>query len=425
MTRATLPAPSVVGMGRPRKVAYSKGMPTGLPGRVLCFVAIAAGAAHAQDPDKRRQVAVIDLSGAEAAKRLRTELYNALLNNWALKPTSNQYDSALQGELISEEDRDLRVQARKLEQEAEEALAQFDARLAKQRAIEGLDTLLAAQPSSDPTLRGDLAFALGIAELTARDTKAAELAFALAARLDPMRRPDPARYMGAIVRAFDAAKSAPAKVVTLEVKGTGHVWIDGVVVGVAPGTFETAAGLHVVQLADSNRLTRGQRVVAPDIAVIADDDAPMRVQIERARAALARAPDAIARAGRINRLAELIDVRDVVLIATADDGSLRTQTVMWKDGALAYSDWRAVDPKTPAEALLEPLSGPKPEVRVDPPPVKPVKPLKEPHRENEPAWYRRRWVQVSVAGAVIATVVGIYLLAHQPHYVTPPMKGSF
>jgi hypothetical protein len=95
--------------------------------------------------------------------------------------------------------------------------------------------------------------------------------------------------------------------------------------------------------------------------------------------------------------------------------------VTWRDGALAYSDWRAVDPTTKPDQLLEPLAGP-PEVVVAPPPTpKPLKLVKG-GTHDERAWYQRRWVQASILGGVVASVVTVYVLAHQPRYVTAEAK---
>jgi hypothetical protein len=400
-------------------------MPGRVPRRMVCFVVFAASAAMAQT--KHRPVAIIDLSGEGAAKQLRGNIYDTLLTHWALRPTTNTFDNALQGEFL-DEDRPHLETARRHAQAAEDAVGQFDAKTARERARAGLDELMNAHPTAGMSLRADLAFALGIAELSARDKKAADRAFALAARLDPKREPDHDRYMDAIVKAYDAAKVAPAPRVKLEVRGTGHAWIDGVLVGAAPGTFEVAAGEHVVQLADADRFTRGQIVNAPNEIDIPPAPADPELQVRRARRDLANAPDATARAGVLKHLADLVGVRDVVLISKADDGALRTQTVTWKDGALAYSDWRAVDAAAASqEQLLEPLSGPQP-VAIQPPPPKPVRPLPNPndhHGETDRAWYRKKKVWAAILGGALASGAAIYLVVHQQHYVMPMPKTEF
>lgn len=413
-------SPTVRGVGRSRKVAYSRAMARGVPAR-LALVCVLCGAAAADAA--RRPVAIIDLSADPAAARLRSELFGALVSSWALAPISNTFDRALEGPFL-DEDKDRLAAAHAAQVEADDALAQFNAGSAKKLAAEALDRLLAAHPAAGQTLRADLAFALGIAELVARHKDAADQAFALAARLDPARKPDPASYIDDIIKAYDRARAAPVRTVALEVRGSGHVWIDGALVGTAPGTFEVAAGEHLVQLADPDRMTRGWRGVAPSAQPvdIADEPATVELQVRRARLALARAPDATARAGTLVKLAELLHVQDAVLVFKAD-GELVVQLVPWKDGMPDFSK-----PLQPVggdfEKLLEPLSGPKPEVREPPrPPTRPrVDP--DPH-EGEPVWYRRRWVQATVAGAVVATAVGLFLWTRREQTISYRMKPEW
>ena len=402
-------------------MAYSKGVTA----RVVCLVALAAAVARAQ-PETRRQVAVIDLTTDDQAKKLREDLYNALVKHWALAPAQNTFDRDFEGPFL-DEDAPIVEAAAQDAHEAEDALAQGELKRARVKARDGLDKLTSAGPTAGSALRADLAFALGVADLMARDKKASAAAFALAARLDPLRRLDPGRYMDDIVRAFEAAKAAPAAKVALVVSGNGHVWVDGLLVGTAPSTFEVTVGLHIVQVADFGLETRGAVVETPSSAVtIADAKAPDELKVRRARASLARAPDRIALAGTLRGLADLVGVHDAVLI-TKQDGKLFVQTVTWREDLPVFSKEREVAGASPEE-LLEPLSGPKPPDEVREPPRAPIKPRTDPvpPREGEPKWYRKPWVlPVAIAGGVIAIAVPVILVVGQHRYVTPPMKAEF
>ena len=87
------------------------------------------------------------------------------------------------------------------------------------------------------------------------------------------------------------------------------------------------------------------------------------------------------------------------------------QTVTWNGELPVFSVERDPIGAKPDE-LLEPLSGVKPIDEPKEPPRQPIKPRVDPdphQHEGEPAWYRKRWVQVSIAGG--ASAVRQYLAA--------------
>ncbi|HUJ57094.1 MAG TPA: hypothetical protein VLX92_01315 [Kofleriaceae bacterium] len=388
---------------------------------VLCALGAIAGVAHA---DKRR-VAVIDLSADPGASALRKALYAELINHWALGPLLDaQLDAALEGAFIDEDGPPL-AEALKQRAAAEEHLAQFDYQGAEADAENGEQALVAVTPTAASAPYAELAFVLGETELYLKKPNEAARAFALVHRLEPMRRPDPARYVPEVVTAFEAAIAAKPQTVKLDIAGTGRVWIDGVEVGAAPGAFDVAAGQHLVQLTAPDRKTAGQRVeIDRDAAIdVPTEVASEELQVRRARRALADAPpEAVARAGAMKQLAGLLAVHDAVLIWKTADGALEVQT--WRDRAPGFSALREHGSEPPLE-LLEPLSPPRPP-EVTPPPLPPVH-----GPENEPAWYRRRPIQATVAGALVVAVVGILLwenrtrderLGQNPQFLTvePP-----
>lgn len=382
---------------------------------VVCALVGLAGHARA---DERRMVAVIDLSAQPEAKTLRDQLYAALINHWALQPLkTGGLNDALQGDFVDEDSKWI-ADARDKRIVAEEALARFEFANALAYAEEGEKLAPSMSPGAAATACADLALDAGVAELAGHDRDEAARRLAFTHRLDPARALDPVRYSPDILEAYRAAAAAPAPRVRLSVRATGPVWIDGAARGVAPGPFEVASGYHLVQIAASDRITAGAIVLADhDVAItIEAPAAPLELQVERARKALAALPDdAVARAGAMRQLAQLLGVHDAVLIwKRALDGKLLVQT--WRDRAPGFSALREAG-GVPASEILAPLAPPRP-----PQPPQPklaashvLPPLL--HHEAEPAWYRRRWVQASVAGGVVLTVIGAILIANHQAWV--------
>ena len=388
-------------------------MAPGLPARrwVIVCVVLAAIPARAD----KREVAVIDLSEDKAAQQLTEAIYDELTRHADLRPLKKrQLDSALVGPLLDEDGRAIE-RARGYRTAAEDALSQFNYAEAKNQAIAGEEALTQVTPTPEAiSLYADLVLARGIAAFHGRDTNAANRAFELVHRLDPVRRLDPARVIPELVSAFELATTTTPPKTQLALKGTGRVWIDGVERGTAPGTFDVAYGYHLVQLTGADRETRGKLVVVPDTPVIAVEDATAseELRVKRTRLQLARAPDAVARAGAMQQLAALLGVGDAVLISKSEDGKLRVQT--WRDRAPGFSALRE-HADEPAIDLLEPLAPPRP---IEPPKLPPIALPPLVHREVEPVWYRRRWVQASVAGGVIVTVVGAILWARREKMIS-------
>src|SRR6185295_13037572 len=156
---------------------------------------------------------------------------------------------------------------------AEDALVQYDFQRAEDKATEGQSALTNVTPGPQSIgLYTDLLVALGYAQFYERRPNDTKLAFTLAARLDPARKLDPARYEPALLELFQAAKSTGSGKVSLEVKGTGRIFVDGVELGVAPGTLDVTTGLHLVQLVGGDRETKGLslNIPAPKSVEIAD-----------------------------------------------------------------------------------------------------------------------------------------------------------
>jgi hypothetical protein len=420
----------------PYKVAYSKGMATGVPARVVLVctacVAVAAGSLRAQpapEPGQgaaseatpegavsppvrvRREVAVIDLATDEAAAALASRLNDLLVSHDELRPVNLTFIRSLRGPLADEEAPSL-DRARRARQEADDFLGQLDYRSGELAAERGMQALHNVRPTSEVLgLYADLVFAAGQAALRQRRPNDASLAFGLAHRLDPARRPDPTQFAPDIREAYQLATSKLLISTQLEVQGTGTVWIDGIDRGVAPGTFDVSSGLHLVQLSGPERETRGAQVDVPQVPAIEIEAAPLSDErkVERTRAELARARDATARAGAMKKLALLLGVGDAVLIDKASDGTLLVQT--WRDRAPGFSAQVAHRGEANPAELLWPLAPPRapaptPEEIIPPPP-----------RIAEVPLYRKRWFQGAVATGILAVAATVFLVATHERFM--------
>ena len=380
------------------------------PLAAVCIVLATVAPARA---DERRKVAVIDLSADPEAKSLRDALYGALIDHWALRPLDTEaLNAALQGDFI-DEDRDGLAAAQSARANAEDALGRFDFQAVAADAREGERALVAISPAAAAAACGDLSFDVGIAELQLHHANDASLAFAFAHRLDPARKPDPVRYPPDILQAYEAAAAIHAAQVKLDVRGTGRVWIDGIERGTGPTVVEVAAGFHLVQIAAPDRVTTGQivQVDHDQTLELATSPASEELQVARARKMLAQLPDdAIARAGAMKQLADLLHVHDAVLIwKRPSDGKLLVQT--WRDRAPGFSALREHDRELPGD-VLAPLSPPKPP---EAPRIATIPFTPPAHREDEPAWYQKRWIQATAAGTVVLGVLGAVLWARESH----------
>jgi hypothetical protein len=380
-------------------------MPSGLPARlaVVCILVVGVSIAHAE----RRPVAVIDLAGNQETKRLADQLHRQLLTHAELQPIP---DLLIPQELYGEfrdDDADRISNAQTAKQTAEQELARFDFRIAEQNASNGLEELSHVTPNTNAlALYAQLAFVRGQALLgiPAR-AREAPAAFALAHRLDPSFVPDPARYLPDVVRAFEAAKRAWTGKGTLGVGGTGRLWIDGNDHGLSPADVEVDAGPHVVWLTGANRMTTARVVTVAagkrERVAIPDEPADLRTKVRRARAQLRNAPDPAARAASMSALADLVGVRDAVLLTSANKKVIvQTWNAGTRQQTPGFSALRELKSEKPVE-LLAPLAAPKKVVEEFPP------------TQNKPIvvdkrWYERRPVQAGIIVGVVALVIAGY-----------------
>lgn len=386
-------------------------MSSAVPARwlVVCVLSLVLGAPAARAD--RRPVAVINLDSGAASEpqTLAAEIERELAMHPVLAVIPDSSDAAALRDPIDDEDAPRLDRARQDLAAAEQATSDFHWSEAVRYAEEGQRELLVVTPVVAVKLYARLAFARGRALDADGRTAEARAAYALAHALDPALAPDPVAVPPNVIAAF-AAATAPSAAPrgTLDVKGTGIVWIDGTEVGVAPGAFDADAGTHVVWLIGVDRETRGLQVTVapgqPSVADVPDAEAPRRMKVQRARQALARAPDPTARAVAIHRLVELVGVHDAVLLSVVN-GKIIFQT--WSDSPAVQVPGFSAHEERGAHAPADLLS------RLAPPPpvVDEPKPFKLPPPPPK-KWYQKRSWQLGIAGAVAAAVVGGYFIAN-------------
>ena len=369
---------------------------------LVCAVVLTAAIAHAD----RRPVAVVDLANEPQTRELAEHLRAELDTHPELRALPSPTDAAALLEAPDDPDAVNIGRARDARARAEEALRQFNNRLALDIARDGQADLLYVAPQIAVKPYADLQLIVGVAHANEGRIPDATVAFALVHRLDPSRTLDPARYVPEVLSAFAAAKTPTDAPGTVEVKGTGNVWIDGTEVGRAPGTFAAAAGAHVVWLTGVDRETRGATVVVesgqPTPVEIPDAEASRRMKVQRARQNIVRAPDTTARAQAMRRLADLIGVQDAIVLNV-------------RNNVIVYQTWRAgnvdrspglsalYDRPTSADdvlVLLAPRVEPEIEVPEQPPVVVPAL-----------RWYERKPVQAGMVLGIAAAIVGGILWA--------------
>ena len=119
------------------------------------------------------------------------------------------------------------------------------------------------------------------------------------------------------------------------------------------------------------------------------------------------ARDAAERASAMKRLATLLGVGDAVLIAKID-GKLAVQT--WRDREPGFSAVRVHAAEPPVE-VLAPLA-PVPKAKPNPEPLPELPPV-----VVEKRWYQKKWVRASIAGGVIAGVIGAILYTQRERFL--------
>ena len=380
-----------------------------MPSRLalVCTLVFGVTIAYAE----RRPVAVVDLAGDAATEKLAKDLNPVLQQHPDLRPISDpQIVPELFGPFVDDDTTNI-SNAQNAKVTAEERLARFEFQLAQESASNGLRDLEKVMPSSNAlALYAQLSFVRGQALLgvPARKTEA-PTAFALAHRLDPTFVPDPARYLPDVVRAFESAKKAWTGKGTLAVGGSGRVWIDGKDSGVSPIEVEVDAGPHLVWLTGPDRKTTGVPVTVAagkkNTLAIKDDPADVFLKVRRARAQLRNAPDPAARAAAMRLLAELVGVRDAVLLTSANNKIIvQTWNAGTRDQTPGFSALRELKNEKPID-LLTPLAPPRKTDEEDPGP-----PSKKKIVVEERRWYERRSVQAGmIVGALAIAVTAYYI----------------
>jgi hypothetical protein len=418
-------------------------MTTGLPAWVaICAVlTVQMVPARADDPpdtlperpsgegEPTRHVAVIDLSADDTeARKLTQSLYETISQSDVLRaPNTRELDAYLVGPLFDEDAGHISLATNHLST-ADASLAAGDAANALTQARFGEAELARVTPTIQVrSLYADLSLAVGLSFLDQGRTQDAVLAFGLTHRLDPTRKLDDVRYPPDTVATFNRATDTKPKLITLDIKGSGHIWVDCTDRGAAPATLTNIeAGEHVVTLTGPERQTTAVQpievpdkkdptvmiVPAPVIAAATTFEVPERkaddaVKVQRARLALARAQtanDDVGRAGAMKQLATLLHVTDAIMISKRADKKLQWET--WRDRAPGFGAPKIFTNQKP-EVIIVGLAPPHRPLALRASALQPFTPPAIPEQQ----WYEKGWVQISGAGGVILVIAGIILVA--------------
>ncbi len=377
---------------------------------IVCTVLLLLAAGRRAHAD-RRPVAVVDLANEQATRDLAEQLKSTLELHPDLRPLPSSTDDAALTEKLDDPDADRIIRAVDAKTKADAQIFALDYRAAIAEARDGQNELLFVTPSRAVKPYSDLSYVLGVALFNDQRLAEAKIAFAHAYRLDPSRALEAGRVLPEIVQAYADAKAAPTGQGMIEVTGMGNVWIDGTEVGLAPGTFPASEGEHVVWRTGIDRETRGLRVAVvtakTSLADIPNVEATRRVKVQRARELLARAPDPSARSAAMQRLADLIVVKDAVLLSMTND---RVIIQTWHDGpgdlGRGFSALRERGTDK-VDGLLLPLAPAKKPIEKDPDPIK-VPVVKK-------TFFERRPVQLGLAfGVATAIVAGVLWATRDP-----------
>ena len=384
------------------------GAPVGAPVRAQVGAPVrAVGRPDATSADStarivRRPVAVIDLTNDQAVRDVANKLLELLASHTDLAPPAISDGAALVDKPPADDEFRI-ASAQKKRRAAELNLVQRNFREAAIDAVEGQELLLHVTPRAAIALYADLALALGQSRLGEQKDAEAREAFALTYRLDPRRTLDDLHYLPEVVQAFEAAKQPASEMGMIAVRGAGEVWVDGDVVGTAPGEFKVVVGRHVVWLTGPLRETGGKEVLVtptrPGDATIMDGSLTRPQKVVRFRTTLSQAQDPAARATAMTALAAFVNVHDAVLLSSVN-GKIIWQT--WRDRAPGFSALKELGHDSPTE-ILKQLAPPAPVSDPEPPPVHLPLVVKR--------WYQRPRVQLGVAATVVMAIVGGYLWA--------------
>jgi hypothetical protein len=357
----------------------------------------------------RRPVAVIDLASTPESTALANQFASELATNPRLVPISDATVAAAMVSPLQDLSADSIANANRAVTDAEDSLSRFATSTAIAQATAGMTELLRVDPSpAHLQMYWQLAFLAGRAALTDRNSTTAARWFRLASRVAPEAKPDPARYVSSVIAAFQNASQTESAPANLTVQGEGVVWIDGTARGVAPLKTSVEQGPHLVHLIALDRLPTGAQIdvaAAGATIVLTALPATTNVTVLRLRQTLQIAPDATARASAMAMLARLSSVQDAILIAKQSNNALTVAS--WSLAAPGFSKAISLADTSIAETLDRIAPPPPVSANNDRPPDIVVGPRRP--KEVLPPWYRRRWVQGTVAGSAALVAVGLVM----------------
>jgi hypothetical protein len=304
---------------------------------------------------------------------------------------------------------------------ARDALGRFDHADAIAEADRGLARAVELMPDPEiAKLLADLAFVRGLAQHDAKRNKDASRDFALVHRLDAGRTLDPIKYRPDVVKLFDeAATVGTTTSLDVDAPAGATVWVDGVSVGEAPATVALSPGQHAITVTGERLVTRGQIADVPATGSglkirIDAAEASATTIVHRLRRNLAAATTEEARVEAVAALVHGVGAQDAVIVGRDDQGALYTRIYSGRTGTLG-------EPKPAEDVVPEKLIAPlRPIKRVlpdpDPDPTLPPPP--------PPPWYKRRWVQASIGGTIVAGVLTTLIVMNAQPTGTSLLTGK-
>lgn len=398
-----------------------------LLGYLLATFAVVPSDAKAQAPREgtalspggNEPVAIVDLAGTAASNQLATLFAEVLFEHPRLTAISDTaVAAALLTPLEPQRERHL-VAAQQALTQAETALAQFDLRAAIAHGQAGITGLAQGGPSEAATQAlAELAFVIGRAELTAKNSSEAQRWFALCARVAPRFAPEPARYVSSVLSAYAAAQREGEVRIPLTIDAQGEVTLDGAGLGYAPLTTTVAPGRHAVYVEALDYAPTMQivNVEAPRSSV-ALRGRPLNTNemLAALRRRLAQAPDAAIRGATMSMIAARVGVRAAIIIAptiSPTNGSDALDVYTWRNAAPGFSKPTAAtlaQPRTIVDQLAPPPAPGLPPVA---PPLPAVSPT--PTTPQRP-WYQLRWVQASIVSSIVlGAITTAMILGSEP-----------
>ena len=277
------PTPAGGPWALPQKVAYSKGMTTGLPARVAICAVLTVQTLPARADGSGSDSAVASRTATKTPNAVRSpsstspsrtsvrgligDLYNVLNNHVDLKtPNKRGFDTALAGRFADEDQGHIATARNYLASAQNDLEVEADAPTAASQARLGQAELAQVVPTTEVrSLYADLSLVDRARAARRGHSPGGELRV----RAGPPDRSGAAARSGALSTGYRSPRSSTRARPSRRrrrsrSRGNGHVWIDFVDRGSAPATFEgIEVGEHCITVVGADRLTKPVLPILP------------------------------------------------------------------------------------------------------------------------------------------------------------------